>query len=419
MALQATVVDAVLSLPRHRMRRGRTTVAAAAYDEDAITLAADAALALLERTSARPGALVLATVSPPLAEGGAVQLLAELIGLAGVGLHVQEHGGTTAATGAALVGAAALINAGIAPVLVVAADTRRDAAGLPFGDAAAAILLDADADAAVGWIVHAGSAAEAFPDRWRSVEDERVQVGDDSLLAFGPAAAHSIALVGESASMVTVNGPAVERAGLTGCAALPAALLLESSETDPTSLVVSAGGVTHALRFEPGPAFGAAAAAAREEVAAGVDGAPIAIASVAGFEPYTSGPRSWRDRHQDLDLQGVRCLDCGRVLFPAPPACPFDGPDAKLEPYRLGRSGTVLTSTRDHLFPLGTPITMCVVEVDGGGRFYGQTAGSQTTAIGERVRLVPRLLHAGGGRPQYFWKVQPVPDASTVPSREA
>jgi uncharacterized OB-fold protein len=156
---------------------------------------------------------------------------------------------------------------------------------------------------------------------------------------------------------------------------LPAALLLDCAEVGPTSLVVSAGGVTHALRFEPGPGFAAAWSAARAVLAAGVDGAPTSVGQVPGFDPYSSNARAWRDRHQDLNLAGVRCLDCGRVLFPAPPVCPHDGPAAKLEPWRLGRTGTVLTFTRDHLFPLGAPIIMCVIDIDGGGRFYGQTAG--------------------------------------------
>lgn len=419
MPLQAGVVDAILALPRNRMRRGKNTVAVGGFDDDTITLAADAALELLDRTSAKPAALLLATVSAPLVEGGAVQMLAELTGLAGIGLHVQEHGGTTAAAGSALVSAAALVNAGMAPVLVVAADTRRDASGIPYGDGAIAILLDTDGS--VGRLAHAGSAAEAFPDRWRHVDEDGVQVGDDSLLAFGPAAAHRTALVGDSHTnkLITVNAPSIERAGLIGCAALAAGLLLDSDEASPTSLVVSAGGVTHALRFEPGPGLAAASSAARAVLAAGVDGAPASVGQVTGFDPYSSGPRAWRDRHQDLNLEGVRCADCGQVLFPAPPACPLDGPDAKLEPCRLGRTGTVLTFTRDHLFPHGAPITMCVIEIDGGGRFYGQTAGGQTVGIGDRVRLVPRLLHEGGRRPQYFWKVQPVLDNTLEPTREA
>lgn len=412
--LHAGIVDALLAVPRTRIRRGRATVAAGAFDEDAVTLAAEAALALLERTGTTPAALLLATVSAPLREGGAVQVVAELAGIAGVGLHVQEHGGTVSAGASALLGGAALVQSGLGPVLVVASDARRDAAGVPYGDGAVAMLLDTDG--ALGRLVHVSSAAEAFLDRW-ALGDGAVQSGDDSLLPFGPAADHRAALVGdEDVEQVTVAAPSFDRAGLLGCGATAASLLVRCDESRPTTLVVSAGGVTHALRFEPGPGLAAARAAALATLAAGADGERVASPAITGFDPYASGPRAWRERRQDLALQGVRCSECGEVLFPAPPACPTDGPKATLEPWRLGRRGTVLTCTRDHLFPLGAPVTMCVVDVDGGGRFYGQVTPGQGVGIGDRVRLVPRLLHRGGGRPQYFWKVQP--EASGTPDAQ-
>lgn len=417
MPLRAGVVDAVMVLPRQRIRRRKTTVAAAAFDEDAITLAAEATLELLNRTPAKPKALLLATVSAPLCEGGAVQMVAELSGLAGVGLHVQEHGGTIAATGSALASAAGLIKSGMAPVVVVTADTRRDTAGTPFGDGAVAMLLDAEGS--LGSLAVVGSAAEAFPDRWRAGDQAGVQAGDDSLLPFGPAAAHRSALVADSdaCTLITVDGPQIDRAGLLGCAALPATLLLSGG--GPVSLVVSAGGITHAVRFEPGPDFAGASADAHAVLSGGVDEmVQPPVVRVAGFDPYASVARTWRERRQDLALEGARCVDCGRVLFPVPPACPYDGPEAKLEPWRLGRTGTVLTFTRDHLFPLGAPLTMSVVDVDGGGRFYGQVAGDQTVRIGDRVQLVPRLLHEGGGRRQYYWKVRPMPDETTSDTPE-
>ncbi|NIU18130.1 MAG: hypothetical protein GWN79_03095, partial [Actinobacteria bacterium] len=45
-----------------------------------------------------------------------------------------------------------------------------------------------------------------------------------------------------------------------------------------------------------------------------------------------------------------------------------------LEPITLSRTGVVLTFANDHVFPMGGPVTMAVVELDGGGRFYGQVA---------------------------------------------
>jgi uncharacterized OB-fold protein len=63
--------------------------------------------------------------------------------------------------------------------------------------------------------------------------------------------------------------------------------------------------------------------------------------------------------------------------------------------------------TRDHVYPDAAVTTMAVVAIEGGGRFYGQAIPSAEVAVGDRVRLVPRVLHRGGDVVQYFWKVEP------------
>jgi uncharacterized OB-fold protein len=50
---------------------------------------------------------------------------------------------------------------------------------------------------------------------------------------------------------------------------------------------------------------------------------------------------------------------------------------------------------------------MAVVAIDEGGRFYGQLVPWGEAGVGDRVRLVPRVLHRGGDVVQYFWKVEP------------
>ena len=70
----ASLLDAELALPLLRD---------ADPDEDSVTLAAEAAWPLLERTGIRPDALILATTEPAYDEGGNTQPLAEFLGLAG------------------------------------------------------------------------------------------------------------------------------------------------------------------------------------------------------------------------------------------------------------------------------------------------------------------------------------------------
>ena len=124
--------------------------------------------------------------------------------------------------------------------------------------------------------------------------------------------------------------------------------------------------------------------------------------------PYASGPRSWRERGQDLRLEGSRCGGCGRVLFPPPVDAALTAAAGELEPELLARAGTVVTETRDRAYP-GLPL-----DRDGGRRARrrrhgstGRSFPSARVAIGDRVRIVPRRLHDGGGAAQYFWKLAP------------
>ena len=76
MELTAQIVDARLELPRSRASVGRSVRAVPGFDEDVVTLAAEAALELASEY--KPKALVIATTSAPLAEGGAAPILTEI-----------------------------------------------------------------------------------------------------------------------------------------------------------------------------------------------------------------------------------------------------------------------------------------------------------------------------------------------------
>jgi uncharacterized OB-fold protein len=394
---QAALVDAAIALPHVRVARRGGAIAHASHDEDAVTLAALASGELLERNpDRRPRALLTASVTAPLVEGGIAQVLAEVLDLAGPDLLVQEHGGTVASTGGALAGALALITAGMGPVLVVAADTRRDAQGRATGDAAVAFLLDREGDVAT--LTHRGSGAELIRDHWRMDGSRVTQAADGSFLK-------SLRDHDEEPLVETTpDGPAIDRVGAAGCAAFPLSLLLALEDGASGIATTRGSGVVHRFEVSAGPAATVTADAARATIAAGADGPAPATPETAGFDPYASQPRSYRERAQDLRLEGQHDPATGEVLFPPVPAASADG----LEPRRLGHAGTVLTMTRDHVFPHGAPLSMAVVSLDGGGRFFGQVADGLEVAIGDPVRLVLRRLHDGGGIPHYFWKVAPV-----------
>lgn len=400
----ATLLDAAVALPRVRVPGRRGAVATGQHDEDVVTLATAAALEVCERhEGARPDALLLATVSPPMPEGGSAQVLAEVLDLADEDLLVAEHGGTTAAAGAALVSAMGLLASGRGPVLVVAADTRRDDGGRALGDAAVALLLGEGSDGAAR-LEHVVSRAGLVRDEWRRAGTTATESADRSfakVVAVEPTPRDDV----PQPVAITVRGPAVDRVGRAGCAAFPLHLLLALDGGDGDA-VVSASGVTHRFVVTAGAAATEVADRARAAVAAGVEGPAPTTGEVEGFDPYASQPRSWRDRAQDLRLVGQRDPATGEVLYPPVPDAAAGG----LQAHRLARTGRVLTFTRDHVFPLGAPLSMAVVELDGGGRFYGQVVDGLEVAIGDRVELVLRRLHDGGGLPQWFWKVRPRAD---------
>lgn len=117
--------------------------------------------------------------------------------------------------------------------------------------------------------------------------------------------------------------------------------------------------------------------------------------------PFTPPP-SWmspqleaRDAEFLHRLHGLKC-ECGFTQTIPTPACGHCG-STKRETVRLGRTGTVFTFTHEYYVP--PQVTMLVVDLDGGGRILVQQADAGEAAIGARVRLVLRKLHAG-----YYWK---------------
>jgi uncharacterized OB-fold protein len=311
--------------------------------------------------------------------------------------------------------AAALVAAGDGPVLVVASHRtwgERDA-----GDGAAALLLGTDGGVALLKPGH--SHVEELRDRWRLAARTDRAEGDPSFvwrqgvprvaqeLGEGPAAVTGPVAREAARAEQALGGPGDPVAPLVGVlgAAHPLARLLVGLGSG-ARLVAGASGRVEELDVEPLDGAGTVADAAwkvlererRDEAPAPVDWSALA--------PYQSAPRAWRERGQDLRLEGLRCASCGRLVYPQRPTCPACQ-SRELTVERLPRSGTVVTETRDHVYPAGKVTGMAVVELDGGGRFYGQVVPSARVAIGDRVRLVPRRLHDGGGAAQYFWKVAP------------
>jgi hypothetical protein len=431
------LLAAAVALPEDRLRSRAGHLCAAQYDEDATTLAAEAVLAVTEQAGPAPAALILASVTPPYDEGGFAQTVAEIAGL-GDRIFAAELTATPRDGLAAVRLGCALAAAGEGPVLVCAAHRRRPSGEREEGDGAVALLIGQGQGQGLARMTPGAARAEELRDRWRLPGDLVPRAGDASFVEeLGPsrlarelaadaapahdaaAQAHDAALAprGEAADspQIMIAGPArraadrVERslggagdsaASRTGVLGAAHPLLRLLLGLERSSLVVAAsGGLGETLRVSPSPEAGALARAVAAQVAGGHGVERVAsIPQAEGFDPYASTPRAWRERGQDLRLEGV--LHDGRIHYPPPAG--LDGPRQALP-----RRGRVLTATLDHVYPGADSVQMAVLSLTDGSRFYCQVAAGACVAIGDEVRLVPRRLHAGGGAVQYFWKALP------------
>jgi hypothetical protein len=387
-------------------RRGRR--AAGRPDEDALTLAVEAAGMALRDRSEAPAALIFASTTPPYDEGGSTQLLAEMLGIQS-GLFTLELTSTGRDGMAALRTGMALAADSGGPVLVCAAHAEHD--NPQSGTGAVALLIGAGDGLAT--LTYTGSHTEELRDRWRlrgaveRVEADRsfiesigtVRLARSAWTATGSANGHAVLVTGPDARAaarveIELQGPGdpvSSHVGQLGTAH-PLLRLLCALEA-PAHILALAGGMADHMLVEPTPAGAAIAAAALQEVLHGgrhVDRAAPRAEQPADFTPFVSIARAWRERAMDLRLEGI-----------LPP-----GPDGGARiPAREPSTGTVVTWTRDHVYPAAKLTDMAVVDIEGGGRFYGQVAAGEEVTIGDRVCLVPRRLFEGDGMVQYFWKV--------------
>ena len=112
-------------------------------------------------------------------------------------------------------------------------------------------------------------------------------------------------------------------------------------------------------------------------------------------------PRYWREVPSRLRLEAARCRGCGKLIYPARRLCPSCRGDA-LEPVRLSRKGTVVTSTVVHVAPsnfaMEAPYAMAVVETPEGARLMAQVVDCDPTTVkpGMEVALEFRLVQKEG-----------------------
>ena len=441
---------------------GRGTRAVASYDEDATTLAVEAARlarrGAVDHPSAAPTTLVFASTAPPYLDKTNATAVHAALRLDRTVAAMDAVGATRSAAGALR---AALDGNGT--TLVTSGDLRSgaptsadEAAG---GDAGAAVLVG-DGDHVLAEHLGGASLTEEFLDRWRTpgtthskVWEERfgesvyVPLGRDAWdLALKDAGVTAeqvdrVAVVGTHGRANARLGKALGvrpgaladdlEAGIGNAGAAAAGLalsaLLETATPGQVLALVSLADGADVFVFRTTDALGAWAPA-RPVAAQVAAGAPVGYGTFLSWrgevavqppnrpEPQrAAAPPSARRVEWKFGFVGSRDPS-GALSLPPARVSYADGSIDQGRPAPMADvAATIVTFTVDHLaYSPSPPIVFAVVDFDGGGRFPVELTDvdAEQLAIGDRVEMTFRRLTTADGVHNYFWKARPIRSGS-------
>lgn len=460
------ITDYSFYVPRNRLERAKIAaawgtaqsageIAVANFDEDALTMAAEAVLGL--GAAERCDGLYFASTSAPYLEKQVASYVATACDL-GRSVQTADFTGSARAGLSALSAAANAVRAGSRRgVAVVAADARLAAPeseleGL-LGAGAAAVRVGSED--VLAEIVDYACCSEEFTHFWRTDEQRFLQgfpgkfsnshgyVRDVAeavralldrngiapnavarLATYAPDARAALEVcrqVGMDAKTQLVPPP-VATIGSAGCADALLALgaALDGAAHDDRIIVAGYGEGAEAFLLRATAELATRRAA--KPWSAWVD----ARLPLASYEKYLKHRRIFaaddggeainnvlelHELRQNIRLYGSRCRDCDQVQYPMARACLRCGARDRMTQHKLAHSGAIFTFTVDHLIASPElPLPMAVVDLDAGGRLYLQVTdfSVEEIRVGARVQLTYRRLHEGGGNHNYYWKARPV-----------
>lgn len=440
---------------------GRGTRAIACWDEDAITMAVEAARGALADAPA-PASILLASTSAPFVERQNAGVIKEALALSDETATFDVGGSQRAGTSALI---AAMSMAGQSPVLCIASEKARPQPGseheLIAGDGAAALV--AGDQGSLADFIGSHSVSVDFVDRFQAAGAEfhygweQRWIRDEGYGRIAPQAVRDgIAKLGIEAASVAhfvmpspVRGAAarVAKAAGLGDAAIDDALhaqvgdvgaaqpllqlcqCLEKAKPGEIVAVVSFGQGCDVLLFRTTPAL------ASYRSAGGVAGMLTRAKTTKNYMQYLAfndlialdrGMRAeqdqktpltalYRERKTVLGLIGGRCTKTGVVQFPRSDIAVGQNDNAyqTLEDYRLADiPARILTHTADRLaYSPNPPLYYGMVEFEGGGRMVVEFADCEESdiAVGAKMRMMFRIKGYDERRkfPRYFWKAVP------------
>ncbi|MCF8095604.1 MAG: OB-fold domain-containing protein [Desulfobacteraceae bacterium] len=119
----------------------------------------------------------------------------------------------------------------------------------------------------------------------------------------------------------------------------------------------------------------------------------------------------WRETKGELALCGTRCLECGTPQYPPQRVCMVCTAKDKFEKYSFSNKKAELrTYSHDYLSEtLDPPITLSVVDFEGGGRVLCEMTDREIdqVRVGMNLEMTFRKLYYVGGIYNYWWKCKP------------
>ncbi len=444
--------------------------AVAAYDEDSLTMAVEAARDCLRgREVHAVDGLYFASTTAPYKEKQSAATIAAVLGLP-ESAHTVDFSGSLRAGTNALTAALDAVAAGrVRTVLVVASDMRlgypSGPAEVNLGDGAAALLVGADE--VLAEVIRLDSRYYEIQDVWRSDRDLFVRSAEDRFAmeaGYLKVMVESVSLALRSAGLgvediarVALNSPNPRQlrslcqklrfdeksqvadvlhpaVGDTGCAMSLMSLVaqLEEAGADEMVLLASYGNGCDVVLFKTTDRIRTCRASR------GMRGHINSKALMHNYEQYlrwrellelqpparppleirTPSPAAqWREVPWELRLTGTKCRVCGTPQYPPQRVCVTCQSKDQMEPYRFTDvPAKVFSFSHDYVMQtIDPPVTVAFVDFEGGGRLMCDMTDRDPAAVvvGMPVEMTFRRLYYVNGIYNYWWKCRPVRAASS------
>lgn len=443
---------------------GRGEKAVANSDEDSITMAVEATIDCLKDIDRQSiDGLYFASTTPPYREKQSASIIATAIDLRrdifGADITDSLRAGT-----AALRAALDAVAAGSAKrALVVASDCRippPNSAFEPiFGDGAAAFLIG-DSEVAV-IIEDKYTISSDFVDIWKREHDAYIRTWEDRFVVEHGYTAHLRQAVTEllnrsglTAKDVTkavfyapeprshaamaralgldaktqVQDPIFGTVGNTGAAFAPMMLVAALEEAKPGDRLLFAtygdGADVYLLRVTEQIENIRERRGIKHHLTSKMMlpnyGKYLRFRNLMEWEAVRRAPETddsslnvvWRERRAILGLHGQRCRRCGHIQFPPQRICMWCQAKDEFDEVRLSdKKGILFTFSMDERAAVvDLPNVLCEVDLEGGGRFYGQMTDRDPSKvqIGMPIEFTFRKIHEGAGFHNYYWRCRPI-----------